>query len=649
MTLGLLQALPALMVALGLLVISTARRRSAAVVPWLGLLDLAWCAVSIFSKQAVLAADVGIDSRPSAVWGMALAALVPALVLKVVPSRRRRVWVSWTVVALASLILLADGVYNRWFGDMFPAVALLAVGHLGSVAGGAWNLVAGRDIWVIADLILAVPLMVAVSRLPEAGRPSQRVRVATALAGVTILLVAGWQTTAAVRDEPGIITQRFSNLALVTHTGPLAFHAVDGWLLLRRSAARELVSDEVFRDVQEWFETRKPQRAGVGPWFGVAAGMNVVVIQVESLQAPVVGLVINGHEVMPNLRRLRETSLSFSQVFDQTDEGRTSDAEWLGLTSLLPEPQGAAAFVDSANRLVGMPSVLALRGYHPLSAVAFAPAFWNRRVMHPNFGFSTNLFAGDFAAGENIGWGLNDRDFLMQMVPRLEAEKGPFAAWLVTLSLHYPFEAFPEQHQQLDVGPWQGAAFGNYLHGMHYFDQALGEFLAALDRDGLLSHTVVVVTGDHAAGFSWTPELAHALGYSNDLPHWALAERVPLVIRVPGQLPRRVDVPVGQVDFAPSLLGLLGIDAASLPYVGRNMLGAPGLEPVVRRDGSWVDAQHLFVLRSSTNGTHCFDRGTLQDVALAACEPGTALAARQVEVSRRVREFDLQKRLVPVQ
>lgn len=644
---GFLEALPTIAVGLGLLAIGLGRRRpAAALVPVLGLLDLAWCVVSLFSKQLALAMAVGIESRPSAVSGMLLAAIAPALLLKVIPSRQGRVWATWVVVSAGSLALLADRVYVRWFGDMFPAAAVLAVDHLGSIAGGTWSLVARRDAWVIADLILVLPLMHFVARLPEALRPGRRVRHAVALVGVMVSLVMAWRTVAVVRAEPTIITQRFSNLALVAHTGPLPFHAVDAWLLVRRLAQRELVSEESFAEVRAWFDQRKPQRAGVGPKFGVAAGMNLVVIQVESLQASIVELRINGREVMPNLRRLQATSLSLSQVFDQTDEGRTSDAEWLGLTSLLPEPQGAAAFVDSANQLVGMPSVLDGRGYQTLSAVAFAPAFWNRRAVHLSYGFAKSLFAPDFNPGEQIGWGLNDRDFLMQMVPTLEAQREPFAAWLVTLSLHYPFEAFPNHHRRLDVGQWRDTAFGNYLHGMHYFDQAFGEFLAALDRDGLLARTVLVVTGDHSAGFAWTPELAHALGFSNALPHWTFAERVPLVIRVPGGRPERVDIPAGQVDLAPSLLGLLGVDAASLPYAGRNVFGAPGSEPVVRRDGSWVDAEHLFLLKGKATGTHCFDRETFLDVPLAACAPGSVLAARQVEMSRRVREFDLQQRLM---
>ena len=93
------------------------------------------------------------------------------------------------------------------------------------------------------------------------------------------------------------------------------------------------------------------------------------------------------------------------------------------------------------------------------------------------------------------------------------------------------------------------------------------------------------------------------------------------------------------------MLGLLGVDAAPLPYAGRNVLGAPGSEPVVRRDGSWVDAEHLFVLRGKASGTHCFDRATLRDLPIAACAAGTALADRQVALSQRVRELNLQQRL----
>src|SRR5439155_1426889 len=180
---------------------------------------------------------------------------------------------------------------------------------------------------------------------------------------------------------------------------------------------------------------------------------------------------VGDQDVMPHLRRWIADSLRFTNVTDQTSEGRTSDAEFVSLVSLLPLDHGAVAFQYPGNHYVGLPRVLAERGYATVSAVPFEPGFWNRRVMHPSYGFQQSLFESDFQLTEQIGWGLNDRDFLQQMVPRLEKLPRPFGAWLITLSLHHPFEDFPTRHKVLKLGGLEGTSFGNYLHTMRFFDQ----------------------------------------------------------------------------------------------------------------------------------------------------------------------------------
>src|SRR5262249_48339279 len=147
------------------------------------------------------------------------------------------------------------------------------------------------------------------------------------------------------------------------------------------------------------------------------------------------------------------------------------------------------AFRFPGHHYVALPRILADRGYATLSAVAFEPGFWNRQVMHPSYGFQKTLFESDFQLTEQIGWGLNDRDFLRQMVPRLEGLAQPFAAWLITLSLHHPFEDFPARHKVLQLGALEGTSFGNYLHTMRFFDDALEDFKQALARDGLLNRS----------------------------------------------------------------------------------------------------------------------------------------------------------------
>jgi lipoteichoic acid synthase len=306
------------------------------------------------------------------------------------------------------------------------------------------------------------------------------------------------------------------------------------------------------------------------------------------------------------------------------------------------------AFRYPGNGFIGLPQTLADRGYETLSAVPFDPSFWNRRVTHAAYGFSRTFFAPDFAAGEVIGWGLNDRDFLAQMAPRLALLHRPFFALLITLSLHYPYDGFPDSHRFLDLGRWNGTRTGNYLQAMHFFDLALGEFVAALEREGLLDNTVLVVEGDHDAGLPW-PEVVRVAGLRDDEIGVSLADRVPLVMRVPGgQAPRGdIGIVAGQTDLAPTLLALLGIDPAPFPYVGRNLLGEPGLGPVVRPYGDWVDATHLFVAgQGDTGGERCRNIAARMRDPVEACQAGQAAARQQIAVSTRVVTYGLQRQMM---
>lgn len=611
----------------------------------LAVADLLWCLAGLVVKQAVVVDRTG---QAAGNWNLLLSAAGVALVLLpllVIP-RRARVWVCLTVAAVGTSVLFADLVYERFFGDILSAAVLGAAGQADEIRASAASLVTIEDAWFWVDLLAGAVLMAAVAKLPVgAGRRETR---ATAVGLVGMIVAGGWAAVAVGRSSTAPFDQVFRSIYVAREVGVFNFHALDIGRTVARAAGRRQLSEEELLGLVKWFDDLSPQRAGTGPWFGAATGSNVVMIQAESLQDFIIDLEVEGQEVTPFLNRWAALALRFTNVTDQTAQGRSSDSELATQVSLLPPPVGSAAFLYPNNRFTGLASVLADRGYDTVSAVAFDGSFWNRRSTHPGFGYSLNLFADRFEPGEAVGWGLNDRDFFAQAIDLLASRPQPFCAYLLTLSLHHPFEGFPDHLKELELAELEGTPLGNYLHTMRYFDRAFADLVAGLENRGLDDSTVVVLWGDHDAGLEWTPQLAAMTGRTHDPAGWYLSQRVPLLVRLPGHSASGVDfeVPAGHQDVAPTVAALLGVDPAPLAWMGRNLLGRPGDQPVVGEYQCWQNRERLFLQGDGTlEGGSCRALPGLEQLPVQACAEGFDNARRQVEVTRLVLEHDLQQEM----
>lgn len=621
-----------------------ARPRLAAALPW----EAVWCMVSLVAKQWLMAADTRIVFANSTLALTFAAAAVPVALVALAGRSRIRPWLAWLVAVSGTIVMFADVLYFRYFGDIISAPVLLASRQTDSVVASAVSLLTWSDLWFALDLLAALPLLFTLTRLAADFGQARRwwPRAAVALACASLVTVTA-QHQASSPEGAKALNQTFTNVGIVRQFGPLGYHGYDSWRYLQSRWLRTPLSDEERADVQAWFDARRPLREGKGPLFGRAQGRNLLVVQAESLQGFVVGMQINGQEVTPNLNRWWRDGLAFSSVTDQTAEGRTSDAEFSALTSLLPLERGSAAFAYATNRYVALPRVLRGRGYETLSAVPFDGSFWNRRTVHPIYGFSRSLFAESFEPGAVVGWGLNDRDFLRQMLPTLASLRQPFLAWLITLSLHHPYSSFPSQLETMNVGEWTGKPFGNYLHAMHHLDTALGELRAGLAASGLADNTVVVVFGDHDAGFAWEGPIARAAGFPAYILEWYLQDRVPWLVLVPGADAPRGEITLagGQTDIAPTLLALLGIDPAPLPFMGRNLLGQTDSDVRVRPNGGWTDGHLFFDGETDDEARRCYDIPAREALPASACHAGLQAAERKRRVARNVLVHDIQGEL----
>ena len=198
----------------------------------------------------------------------------------------------------------------------------------------------------------------------------------------------------------------------------------------------------------------------------------------------------------------------------------------------------------------------------------------------------------------------------------------PWFLFVQTYQVHYPYVP-PDEYASLFEGDGRipretEALFAGGRSAFHpdlydreirYTDDRLRAFLGALEADGLLDDTLVVVLGDHGEAFFEHTYLGHGADLHRETVH------VPLILAGPGVPPgRRVAAHVGLADVMPTVLELLDVEpppgllGRSLVPLLRGDAGAASLAArpifseawqttgVTRRGGARVDQPTLAVI-----------------------------------------------------
>ncbi len=135
-----------------------------------------------------------------------------------------------------------------------------------------------------------------------------------------------------------------------------------------------------------------------------------------------------------------------------------------------------------------------------------------------------------------------------------------------------PFQPVAQAVDHLTLVPGRDPApvRNRVLNSLHFVDTQLGLILDRLEALGDLEDTVVIVTGDHGEEFN-----DNGLGYWGHNGNFSEYQtRVAMVMRWPGQAPRRWQHPTHHVDVAPTLMeGLFGVSTPADRYSnGRSLV-----------------------------------------------------------------------------
>lgn len=297
---------------------------------------------------------------------------------------------------------------------------------------------------------------------------------------------------------------------------------------------------------------------------GILKGKNIIAIHFESLEGFTIGYEREGKEITPNLNRIIENSVYFSQVKDQTREGVSSDAELMFNTGLFPTQKGSAFMSYGENNFFALPKLLKSEGYETMALHGDKASFWNRDIVYPNLGIDHYYDEEKFLDKRFSGLGLLDESLFKQSLIETEKAKNPYYAYVMTVTSHTPF-LLEKEHSYLGLTPTEDDTANDigYLESIHYTDHFLGEFYDQLERDGELDNTAIVIFGDHEGIHKY---------HETKLPE--NHKNVPFIVHIPGMEKIEVNALGGQIDMLPTLLYMLGQDEAvySDKVLGSNLL-----------------------------------------------------------------------------
>ncbi len=284
------------------------------------------------------------------------------------------------------------------------------------------------------------------------------------------------------------------------------------------------------------------------------APRNLVIVLEESLGAQFVGH-LGGLPLTPNLDRLASEGWAFTRLYATgTRSVRGIEAVVSGYT---PTPSLAVVKRPLAQQgFFTLAGLLRRHGYDTTFHYGGESHFDAMRGFFLGNGFEHVIEQKDYEAPEFTGsWGVSDEDLFRRAdaeFRRKHAAGRPFFGFVFTSSNHDPFE-FPEGRIALYEEP---AATRN--NAAKYADHALGMFFELARKSDYWADTVFLVVADHDSrvlGQSLVPV---------DNFH------IPGVILGAGVSSRRDGRLVSQVDLAPTLLSLMGIEDAT-PMIGHDL------------------------------------------------------------------------------
>lgn len=488
-----------------------------------------------------------------------------------------RVIYLFIIDAIITALIVLDVTYFRGFYTMPSALLLTQTANLDNMGGTIMSMFSNMDFLFILDfIILGIFVFFTRKSYTTVKRRAPISFLVILISSIVFIAYVPFNLHILKNEDVknGYIFSNYDPTNTARYFSPLGYHIFDSYNVYQDSKPYELENEDRSQ-IDEFYASK--ENLPDNEYAGLLEGKNLLVIQVESLESFIIGKEVNGQKITPVMDDLISKGLYFPNIYEQVNEGTSSDADLMINTSMFPVRRGSTFFRYPGNTYNSLPNLLEEKNY---STVAIHPdkgSFWN--YVNGLTGIGFDKFVDFFSFDENsemMGLGISDESYFTQVVPMIKELKEPYYAFTVTLTNHGPFDSIPEEKKVLGLDEeLDKNEMGGYFESVKYTDTQIGEFLKKLDREGLLDNTVVVIEGDHTGVHKYYNSSVEKLSNKED---WYLDNghhTVPFIIWSKDMIEGKTfDVKGGQVDIMPTLLYLLSVEKEKYinTALGRNLL-----------------------------------------------------------------------------
>lgn len=280
------------------------------------------------------------------------------------------------------------------------------------------------------------------------------------------------------------------------HTNIFANHAAINlpWNILYSITQRKNLSREYHfteeAEAERQFRTLYPPAGPVQSVLNTSRP-NIILIMLESFTAKAIGALGGLPEVTPNLNRLCEEGLLFTNFYASGDRTDKCIVPILSGYPALPRGQ----IIKMHRKLQSLPHL-----FRDLQCTDYRTAFYyggdinfaNLKSYLIIGGAEKLITMQDFPSSTyNAKWGVHDHVMFERFLNDIQTAPEPFCYALLTLSSHEPFDV-PDQ-PVFDTSTKEG----KFINSVYYSDSCLGDFMRAAKNEKWWSNTLIVLLADH--------------------------------------------------------------------------------------------------------------------------------------------------------